>query len=116
LCREESGERQARRATAWCPGTPLAEPEEVQAGRGEDVAEVDFRLPTVARASQAAAADTAGERALDAGAEGIRLTERLGRLALTRGGAGTTCDEASGPARGSTRADSGTARSPCCRN
>ena len=64
--RAELGEWRAQRLSAWCPGIPLAEADEIQPRRGQDMAEMDLRLPTVARAPGAAAADPAGERALDA--------------------------------------------------
>ncbi len=80
-CGQEADERRARWLTARCPGIPFAETEEVAAGRGEDVAEVDFRLAPLARASQAATADPAGERARDPGAARVGLVARGGRLA-----------------------------------
>ena len=72
---QEPRERRARRHAARCPGIPFAKPEEVAASRGQDVAKLDFRLPAIARAAQAAAADAAGERARDPGAERLRLAE-----------------------------------------
>ena len=62
-------------------GEPLAEAEEVEAGGGEDVAELDLRPPAIARAPEAAAADAASERALDPGAGGVGRAEGIGRLA-----------------------------------
>ena len=85
--REESGEWRARWPAARCPGEPLAEAEEVEAGGGEDMAAVDLRLPTIARAAQAATADPTGERALDSGAERVRFAEVVGGLAPTSCGA-----------------------------
>ncbi len=63
---------------------PLAEAEEVEAGGGEDVAELDLRPPAIARAPEAAAADPASERARDPRAGGVGRAE--GRGGLTSAG------------------------------
>ena len=49
---------------------------------------MDLRLPAVARAAQAAAADPAREGALDPGAGHVGLPEVVGRLAFSRGAQG----------------------------
>jgi len=82
---QEASEGRPLWFAAWRVGEPLAEAEEVEAGGGEDVAELDLRPAPIARAAQATAPDTAGEGALDPGAARIRLAERGGRLALTGG-------------------------------
>lgn len=58
---EEPGERRALRLAARCPGIPFTKSEEVETGRDKDVAEMDFRLPAIAREPESAAADAAGE-------------------------------------------------------
>jgi len=86
---EEPGERRALRLAARCPGIPFTKSEEVETGRDKDVAEMDFRLPAIAREPESAAADAAGECALDASAEetaklwwaGSAVARRTGSLA-----------------------------------
>src|SRR3954451_8596036 len=75
----------AARPAARPAGEPLPEAQEVQASRGEDVAEVDLGPPAIARPPEAAAANAAGQCALNAGAGGGGRAARRGRLALARG-------------------------------
>lgn len=84
LC-QQAGEGGATRPAARHIGEPLAELDEIQPRCGEDMAEVDLRLPAVARAAQATAADAAGKGALDPGTNSIGLPEVGRRLAPTRG-------------------------------
>ena len=55
--RHEPNKCRASGASPWCAGEPLGESGEVERHRGEDVPEVGFREPDVARASQPATAD-----------------------------------------------------------
>ena len=74
----------AAAAVATCRAT-CPEAEEVASGRGEDVAELGFWPPALARAAQAAVADAAGESTRDPGAERVGIAERGGRRTLAGG-------------------------------
>src|SRR5437764_98792 len=82
---QQFGEGRATRLGARPLAEPRAEAQEVQPRRGQDVAEVRFRLADVACATQATGPDAARERALDTRAPGVGGREVAGLLALPGG-------------------------------